>query len=255
MSLDSTRRFTRRADYYAKFRPTYPPEAIRLLREETGLKASDVIADLGSGTGLLSRLFLENGNLVFAVEPNGSMRRHAEKALAGFPRFVSVAGTAERTTLPRRSIDLIAVGQALHWFEPKRAVKEFSRISKPSASLCVLYNERKEEGEFMLAYEELVRRNERDRAKVPNVDGEYARRFFRGERYSTFTIPNSQVLDLDGLLGRLLSASYIPAPNEKSRYAKLRKDVRRTFDTYNSGGCVTIVYDTTIFIGKVKQWT
>jgi ubiquinone/menaquinone biosynthesis C-methylase UbiE len=253
MSLESTKRFTERADFYAKYRPSYPRRAMSILRHEFGFRSSAVVADIGSGTGLLSRLFLENGNDVYAVEPNERMRSYAERDLAGFSKFHSVDGTAERTRLPKGSVDVIAVGQALHWFRPPPTIREFSRISKPHGELCVFYNERREEGAFMNAYESLIRRHQRDRAKVPNVDAPYAARFFQKGEYSTFALPNSQVLDFDGLLGRLLSASYMPPPTEQEKFARLVEDVRSTFDAHCVRGTVTLLYDTTILLGLVRR--
>jgi SAM-dependent methyltransferase len=247
---DYTRRFSNRADWYASYRPGYPRRVIAILEKEIGFGPRHVVADIGSGTGLLTRIFLENGNRVFGIEPNASMRSHAERDLGGFRNFVSVAGTAERTTLPSKSIDLVAAGQALHWFDPARSAREFSRISKRGGALCVAYNSRKDD-RVGRAYGEIISTYARDRAKVPDADAKYIARFFKGGESSKFELPNEQSLDLEGLMGRLLSASYMPPPGEGREYSKLRADVTRMFDKFSSDGRLRLRYRTNIFVGTI----
>jgi ubiquinone/menaquinone biosynthesis C-methylase UbiE len=251
LSVHPTKRFSKRADYYAKFRPRYPRGVIKILEKEMGFDKSDVVADIASGTGLLTRLFLENGNRVFAVEPNVKMRKHAEKDLSRYENFVSIKGTAEHTTLPAKSLDLVTVGQALHWFNPATTIREFNRILKRGGNLMVIYNDRKQDA-FGRAYGRVVKRNEKDRSDVPNPDDRYVRRFFKGGKYSKFKVQNEQVLDFEGLLGRLLSASYMPTAREKS-YARFHADVKKIFETYSSNGRVRLRYDATFYLGPVAD--
>lgn len=252
MSSDSVRRFSERAGWYSKYRPGYPAGIISILEKEIGFGRMDVVADIGSGTGLLTKVFLENGNRVFAIEPSDQMRSYAEKELAAFRNFVSVKGKAERTTLPSGTVDLIVAGQALHWFDPAKAPMEFSRISRPGAHLCVVYNERKKGTRFMKGYGDVISRHQGDRAKVPNADDRYISRFFRRGRFVEFRAPNEQSLDFQGLMGRLQSASYMPMPKDGARYARFSEDVRRFFDRYETEGHVKILYDTEVFLGDVK---
>jgi len=251
--LDPTGRFSVRADYYSKYRPGYPGRLIKALQAEMDFSTDHIVADIGSGTGLLSRVFLENGNRVFGVEPNTRMRHHAEDNLRVFRGFVSVNGTAEDTTLPGSSIDLLTVGQALHWFDPAGAAREFSRVSKPAGRLCVAYNEKRRGSRFMRAFQEVTDRNERPRKNIPDVDSRYASRFFQDGNFSKVILKNEQFLDYEGLVGRLLSASHMPTPRERGRIIKLRRDVRALFDAYESGGTVRLLYDTRLFIGKVAR--
>ena len=111
MKSNSTTRFSDRVAYYIKYRPGYPAKVITLLNREIGLSPATVIADIGSGTGISSELFLKNGNRVFGVEPNQPMREAAESRLAGYDAFISINGTAEATTLPDASVDLVTAGQ------------------------------------------------------------------------------------------------------------------------------------------------
>src|SRR3974390_1220982 len=128
MSPAPTARFSARVGTYVRYRPGYPAEVLELLRRECGLKPQHVVADIASGTGLFTRLLLENGNRVFAVEPNQHMREAGARFLGKHEKLTSVAGTAEDTTLPSASVDLVTAAQAAHWFDRVRARPEFARI-------------------------------------------------------------------------------------------------------------------------------
>ena len=152
---------------YLRYRPGYPPELLALLRRECRLAPQQVIADVGSGTGLLSRLFLENGNRVIGVEPNAEMRAAGEELLSGYGSFSSVEGSAESTTLAARSVDFVAAAQAFHWFEPPATLQEFVRILKPGGWVVVLWNARQiGQTAFGRGYEELLVRYGTDYQKV-----------------------------------------------------------------------------------------
>ena len=142
---DPTQRFTSRVEHYVRYRPSYPRDLLDLLETRCGLSSASVVADVGSGTGILSELFLENGNRVIGIEPNKEMREAAERRLRRHPRFTSVAGTAEATTLDDASADFVAAGQAFHWFDPERARTEFSRILKPGGWVVLAWNLRRKE--------------------------------------------------------------------------------------------------------------
>ena len=113
-AADPTRRFSNRVEHYIRYRPSYPPAVIDCLEREFGLTAAYVVADVGSGTGILTELLLRHGNTVFGIEPNADMRAAAERLLREYPAFRSIAGVAERTTLPTASVDWITAGQAFH---------------------------------------------------------------------------------------------------------------------------------------------
>src|SRR5215470_11011072 len=154
---NSTQRFSSRVDNYVLYRPGYPPEVLETLQRDCGLTSSSVVADVGSGTGLLTKVFLDNGNSVFAVEPNQDMREAGERSLGGYPRFTSVDGTAEATTLASHTVDLVTAGQAAHWFDLAKARAEFARILKPKGWAVLVWNERKTASTpFLVEYENLL---------------------------------------------------------------------------------------------------
>jgi SAM-dependent methyltransferase len=253
LDLNPIWRFTVRAADYAKYRPGYPHGIIGILEREVGLTRDQTVADIGSGTGLLAKLFLENGNRVFGVEPNYRMRYYAEKNLVRFPRFMSVKGTAEHTSLRARSINLVVVGQALHWFDPDGTAAELARISRHDGSLCIAYNETRRGSKVMRAFQAVTDKNEERRENVHKVGIRYSRRFFEGGRLSRFILTNEQTLDFEGLMGRLLSGSHMPTRDEPGRLRKLERDVRWLFDSFQENDRIRLLYDTRLFLGRVAH--
>ena len=162
-----TERFSNRAKFYDQYRPGYPEEIIELLKSECDLSPSSVIADIGSGTGILSRLFLRNGNIVFGVEPNREMREVAEELLREYQNFRSINGNAEATDLRGKSVELVTAGQAFHWFHIEKAKEEFSRILKPGGRVVLIWNDRRTDSTpFLQAYEGLLTKFGTDYKKV-----------------------------------------------------------------------------------------
>ena len=253
MSEDFTRRFDKRAAEYSKYRPSYPPGILTILGSEIRFSPDTIVADIGSGTGLLSKLFLQNGNIVHAVEPNDQMRSFAEQDLSSFPRFHSIRGRAEHTTLRDASVDLVAVGQALHWFDPQLSTREFSRILRSDGSVLIAYNDRNRGDPVMRDYEAIITKHERDRASVPDVNDDYISKFFQDGRRRVFTLPNEQFLDSEGLSGRLASASYMPSVVDEKRFEAMKADVSRLFETWQESGRVRLLYDTVISLRPVRR--
>lgn len=250
--IDSTTRFSDRVEDYVKYRPQYPGEIIEYFKEKIGLVPDWNVADIGSGTGILSKLFLSNGNTVYGVEPNKEMREAGEKELHGYKNFFSVEGTAERTNLNGASFELITAGQAFHWFNLHESKKEFIRIMRPEGFVALIWNSRKKESTgFSIDYEKLLNDFGTDYKKVDhkNIDEKTLQLFF--SEYETKLFPNYQELNLEGLKGRLMSSSYIPARNHPL-FNKVMKRAEEIFTNWESSGKVKILYDTEVFIGKIK---
>jgi SAM-dependent methyltransferase len=247
-----TERFSSRADDYARSRPGYPPAAIDLLASSCGLSASAVVADIGSGTGLLTEPLLERAAQVFAVEPNGQMRAVAEARLGGQTRFHSVNGTAEATTLAPMSIDLIVVGQALHWFDVPRARREALRIIRSGGCGALLWNERPSDpGPFLADYEALLLRRAAEYAQIKARRAEeVSMREFLGGAMQRASFPNQQTLDFAGLKGRLLSSSYAPEPGHP-QYEPLLADLHEVFRRHERGGQVVFPYQTLVYFAPL----
>jgi SAM-dependent methyltransferase len=250
--MDPTRRFTSRVENYIKYRPGYPPALIRLLAEQHGLTPRSVIADVGSGTGILARMLLEHGSEVYGVEPNREMREAGERLLAGFPRFHSVDAGAEATTLPDASVDLVTAAQAFHWFDRARARVEFARMLRPGGTVVLVWNDRRlESTPFLAAYERLLREYGTDYAEVnhTNITDEVIAAFFAGGALATHVLPNEQRFDLEGLRGRLLSSSYAPEEGHP-RHLPMLDALAAIFDQHQQGGQVAFEYDTRVYCGR-----
>lgn len=246
-----TERFTDRVENYVKHRPSYPDALVPALAALAGLHENSRIIDVGSGTGISSALFLRHGYAVTGVEPNGAMRSAAEQVLAAYPHFTSVNATAEATTLPDQSAELIIAGQAFHWFDQTRARAEFARIVKPGGWVALIWNERLDSTPFLREYDQLIATFGTDYHQVRHemVSSEVVRAFFAPQPVKFYHWPNAQHLDYAGLEGRLLSSSYTPTEHDP-RYQPMLAELRRIFDTYQVQGHVTILYDTIAYVGQ-----
>ncbi len=247
--LDSTQRFTNRVDDYVRYRPSYPQAVIDCLRDEAGLTADTLVADIGSGTGILTRLFLDNGNPVVAAEPNDAMRAAAEADLSGYKGFNSIKGTAEHTTLPDAAVGMVVAGQAFHWFDPAASAREFGRILQPDGMVALLWNMRRyHEAGLMADYETMLQEfglsynDVKQSSRMSDITHVF------GENYTARAFSNEQVFDFAGFKGRLLSSSYAPTA-ESPQFEPMIAHLRGLFDRYAQDGLVTIHYDTHLYFG------
>ncbi len=252
MSNATVERFSNRVENYVKYRPDYPKEVLQLFRDEINLQDDSVIADIGSGTGISARLFLENGCRVFGVEPNAAMRAAAENFLKGFPKFKSVNGTAENTTLENETVDLVVAAQAFHWFDKEKTREEFKRILKKKGFVALLWNERQlDTTEFLRGYEQLLIEYGTDYAAVrhDNIGEEILQDFFQTDvKQKTFS--NVQTLDFNGLKGRMSSSSYMPT-EENPRFSEMLENLKTLFAEHAENGKIEIIYDTKIFYAQI----
>jgi ubiquinone/menaquinone biosynthesis C-methylase UbiE len=195
---------------------------------------------------------LRLGCLVYGVEPNQPMREAGERLLQKFPRFRSVAGTAEETTLVGASIDFVTAGQAFHWFDPEEARGEFQRLLKPSGWVVLVWNERRGAA-YPLGddYEKLLEAYATDYAKVTHKQlDDRAIRAFLGKEFQSETFVNSQSLDFEGLKGRLLSSSYSPEAGQPGHEWMLT-ELRKIFDAHQIDGRVDFLYETNLYYGRL----
>jgi SAM-dependent methyltransferase len=250
---NATSRFSDRVENYVRYRPGYPGGVLRVLEYACALASQHVIADIASGTGIWTGMLLENGNPVFGIEPNAEMRQAGERLLAGFPKFTSIAGTAEVTTLPDHSVDFVTAAQAAHWFHRERARREFLRILKPGGWLVLLWNERLTDANaFLREYEQLLLTYGTDYEDVRHErTTEELNEFFDPAPFKERQFPMRQEFDYEGLEGRLLSSSYAPGPGHPN-HAPMLRELRRIFDAHNSGGRVGFDYKTRVYFGQLK---
>jgi len=252
-ATNATTRFSDRVEKYVLYRPGYPPEALQTLKTECGLGPGQVIADIAFGTGLWTRLFLENGNKVFGIEPNAEMRAAGERLLAAFPKFTSLEGTAEATCLPEHSVDLVTAAQAAHWFDRPRARREFIRILKPGGWLVLVWNERVTESTaFLRDYERLLLTYGTDYNEVRHErTTDAVNEFYDPAPFQQRVFDLCQEFDYTGVEGRLLSSSYAPGP-EHPLHAPMLRELRRIFDAHAVKGLTTFEYKTRLYFGQLS---
>ena len=250
--LDPTKRFSNRVENYLKFRPRYPTEITALLEKDCALTPDSVIADVGSGTGFLSELFLRNGNRVLGVEPNAEMRAAGERLLADYPNFVSIDATAEATTLPNLSVDFVTAGQAFHWFDREKTHREFHRILKTDGWVIIVWNTFPTgRSALVKAYDDVLVRFGTDYREVAReIENSGIEKFFPADQYKRARFDFQQTFDWEGFKGRLLSASY--APNaDSANYEPMLGDLRQVFDSHQKDGAVVFDYDTVVYYGQL----
>jgi SAM-dependent methyltransferase len=250
--VDPTLRFSTRVENYVRYRPGYPPQVLETLRSECGLTPAAIVADVACGTGIFTRLLLDNGNRVYGIEPNREMREAAERLLATDPKFTSISGTAEATTLPDRSVDFTTAAQAAHWFDLPMARREFARILRPRGWAVLLWNERcTDTTPFLRAYEDLLLSYGTDYQEIRHehttdkIDS-----FFAPSPFQARVFDMRQDFAYSELEGRLLSSSYAPMTGHPNHEPMLR-ELRRLFGAYQKDGRVSMEYRTRMYYGQL----
>jgi SAM-dependent methyltransferase len=251
---DPTVRFTDRVQAYASGRPGYPPQIADYLARELDLPPGAVIVDLGSGTGLSSRIFLQAGFRVIGVEPNARMRGWAEQALAREPAFRSVAGSAQATTLKDACADCVIAAQAFHWFDLEATRAEALRILRGRPRAALIWNVRRtQESEFSRGYERLLLEfgAEYPRIRERHTDEDSISAFFGGRHWRLGEFEHASELDFELLAARVDSTSYLPAPDD-SRHALMMQALRALFDATQRDGRVVMQYDARVYSGLIQ---
>jgi SAM-dependent methyltransferase len=251
--LNSTARFSDRVDDYVRYRPDYPSALLTWLQREQGVDNGWRVADVGAGTGISSKMFLDAGYRVTAVEPNAPMRAAAEHWLRSYPTFDTVDGRADATNLPDGSVDLVAVAQAFHWFDEDATRREFARILRPGGLAAIWWNSRRLTGtRFLEDYEALLLRFGTDYTSVAEryADDVRMRAWFGDGFRGSASFEHAQRLDFESLHGRLMSSSYAPQAGHPQHEPMLRA-LHELFDNCAENGTVSFDYDTRIFAGQL----
>lgn len=251
-ALSGAALFTQKGNSYAAGRPGYAPELSQFLIQQAPPEQYPVAADVGSGTGIFSAELIRLGYQVYGVETTVSMREKAEQALGGNPAFHSVAATAEQSTLPDRSMDLITAASAFHWFDKPKFQLECHRILKPGGQVFVLINARSEEDPFTVAQSEICRRYCPRFESLSHGGKETARDaagFFTGG-YQEKHFPFPLVYTREQFLQRSLSSSYSLNPDETG-YRDYERELRELIDAYASEDRLIIANDTILWYGAL----
>ncbi|MCI0639121.1 MAG: class I SAM-dependent methyltransferase [Gemmataceae bacterium] len=278
MSTDPTERFTGLADVYAKFRPDYPAEALDYLVERCGLAPGDLVVDVGSGTGISSRLMAERGFRVIGIEPNADMRTEAVGTVLeshptvrratrrtgseSYPTIVAEGrgeqpeyrdGTGEATGLDDGCAAMVLCAQAFHWLKPERALAEFARILRPGGWAALVWNERDDRDPFTAAYSKVIR--SAPHAERVENHRQAAGRVLLGhplfEESSCAIFGQKQPMNVEQMIGRALSASYAPkAPAEGETFVA---GLHSVFEEFQREGLVALHYVTSVYTGRRRR--
>jgi SAM-dependent methyltransferase len=248
-TMNPLNRFSDRAEDYAKYRPSYPEDAIATILEGLSERSQLIAADIGAGTGISSRLLAQRGVRVIAIEPNTAMREAAEPhALLEFRD-----GSAEATNLPDYSVDLVTCFQAFHWFDPEPTLSEFHRILKPSGRLAIVWNDRDKQDELTQGYTQLVKiasNNHPAESRLVSIDPLLSSSLFPDVHRYTFAY--RQKLDLEGLIGRVRSVSYIP--REEQVQQQLISGLQELYNRYrDENGFVYMTYRTSVYLTSPQR--
>ena len=254
MKLKNKERFTNKEELYKKFRPAYPKELIDYLYSQVGFNQESIIADIGSGTGIFSRLLIEQGSLVHCVEPNEDMRRTAEKDLKEFENFSSVNAPAENTELQNNSVDFVTAAQAFHWFDRQKFKLECQRILKPSGKVALIWNERDYDSEI-IKKDYIIRAKYAVDRKGLGSGGGFGHNyldFFADGVFEYKTFKNDLQFDKESFIGRNLSASYAPKEEQHpEKYHGLVRELGEFFDEYSVNGILDYPHFTQSYIGRL----
>lgn len=250
---NNTDKFTDKASNYQSFRPSYPTELINYLYTRVGLSEKNTIADIGSGTGLFSAPLLQHGSTVYAVEPNTDMREAANTHLAQYPRFHSIAASAEHTGLPSQSIDFITVAQAFHWFDQLAFKAECQRLLKPNGKVILIWNGRDFSHPVIQAEYELRQKYSSKQSKEdPSRFAKDWTAFFTDGICEYKTCRNDQLLSKEAFIGLTLSRSWAPTEQETAKYQEFITELTAIFERYQENQHIIFPQLTQCYVGTVS---
>jgi SAM-dependent methyltransferase len=252
--MQTTERFSNRVDDYVRSRPHYPAALLQKLEAAGVLHAQNSVADIGSGTGISSKWLLDGGYTVFGIEPNAAMREAGENYLGAYPKFKSIAATAQETSLPDQSVDVILAAQAFHWFNNAETRAEFKRILKPAGKIILVWNDRLiSDTDFSKSYEDTLRYFGTDYQTVDHkhIAEESFNLLWGKNNWQCLEEPNFQDLNFDALHARILSCSYMPQKDHRD-YEFMRYVLKKIFVRYQENGTVRLNYITKAYFGSIQ---
>ncbi len=243
--MDNKNRFSSRVENYVKYRPNYPEDALSFIYKNK-INSNSVVADIGSGTGILSKQLITNVKKLYCIEPNASMREYSENWLSKYDNYVSINAEAESTTLEESCVDAIVVAQAFHWFDIEKCKVEFNRILKENSPIFLIWNNRLSNTDFLVKYDEILCSLSKDYNIVNHQNlGDREFNYFFDNKWSKKEFDNVQVFNKDQFIGRVASSSYTPEAGDNF-YEKFYENINRLFDEENEDGFVKFNYKTQI---------
>ncbi|MEE1003392.1 MAG: class I SAM-dependent methyltransferase [Acutalibacteraceae bacterium] len=250
--MNNTEKFTGKAENYSKFRPVYPNEYIDYLKSYANLCEKSIVADIGSGTGILTKQLSMECNTVYAVEPNLDMINKAKFDLKDFNNIIFFDTTAENTGIPENSVDLVTVGQAYHWFDKIKFFDECKRFLKSNGYVSLVWNNRDIKSDCINENFKILKKY------CPDFKG-----FSSGTDFSLLDtelndffdscfeikeFKNTCKIEREGFIGRCLSSSYVPNDNKDLIY-----ELNEIFDRFSKNNMLDYPYITRSYTGKLMK--
>lgn len=250
--MDNTNKFAGKSSAYASSRPKYAEQFIQYLKNSIRFGIDSIVADIGSGTGILSSQLLDIGCTVIAVEPNEDMRNTAEKLLGGNKKFISVKGSAENTALEDRSVDFITAAQAFHWFDHKKFKAECKRILNPGGKVILVWNSRVSSNKMIKENAEICKKYcpgfTGFSGGIKNMDSAVSN-FFE-TKYEKKVFQNDLQFTKEKFIQRLKSASYMIS-EDSPNYEAYISALGNLFDKYQKDGFLTMPNETVSYAGEI----
>ncbi|QDR79342.1 class I SAM-dependent methyltransferase [Sporomusa termitida] len=251
--MDSKKIFSDKVNYYVKYRPQYPNEFIEYLINGVGVSPASIVADVGAGTGIFTKLLAGKVKTIYAVEPNPDMRAACVEYCRGYKNFVAVDGSAEETSLPGHSVDFVTVAQAFHWFDAEKAKNEFQRILKPHGKVILVWN-RDEENDFAQEYGALRRKlfpdSWQDGSNGNGKNPAAYRTFFREGKYDAKIFKTGNTVSLEQFIGASLSTSYAPSEKDE-KFPAFIDGLTALFAKYSQDGQIRFRNHAYSYVGEV----
>lgn len=250
--MDNKDKFSSKVSDYVKYRPTYPSEFINYIVNDVGLKKC-VVADVGAGTGILTKLLAPEVKTVYAVEPNLNMRSACKEYCSEFSNFHAIDGSAEQTGLFDNSVDFITVAQAFHWFDRSKTKIEFQRILRTNGKVILVWNSRVDGNSFIKENDELCRRicpEFNGFSGGSNTSPETYSDFFKNSNCEYRVFENDRLLTLEAYIGGSLSASYAPMEND-GNYKEFIDGLKELFCKYSINNRLMMPNKTYSYTGEL----
>jgi ubiquinone/menaquinone biosynthesis C-methylase UbiE len=253
--MDTTKVFSTKAEKYAKFRWDYAADGIETVVNLTQISVHSIVADIGAGTGILTKHFIGKAQEIYAIEPNFELRQILTRELGAFPSVSVIDSCAEATKLPDNCVDVITVAQAIHWFDPEPTRQEMMRILKVHGWLVLIRNYGAD--------------NEANKAIQSLMTEEYGANFsvvteqpkvkpssfyFGNGDFQTFSFPFAFRQGWEEFIGTLTTVSFMP-DEDHPIFPKLETEAKRIFSQYSSNGYWKVEGETELIIGRPSKWT
>lgn len=251
--MDTTTVYSTKAEKYAKFRWDYAEKAIETIFTITQITRHSIVADLGAGTGILTRHFATKAKAIYAIEPNFELRQILTRDLSAIPAISIMVGTAEATQLPDTSVDVLTVAQAIHWFQPEPARQEMMRILKNDGWLVLLRNYGTNRAHNEAIGNLMTKAFGADFSKVNERPKEKPIRFYYGnDAFQKFVFPFAFRQNWDEFIGSLTTASFMP-DEDHPLFQKLETRAREIFARFAQHDYIKVEGETELIIGQPSR--